>query len=259
MFSILKKIKNVNQYQKFIVFKYIKLIESTIILYNNIPETIKYLCLLYFHQHEIFTKHGLDIKVHNNKMTISKIKNNNNWNNTSYGNIWIDSSINQIIEWKFLINKLNYNEEKGILIGIVTSDKQLNTNTFVKNNNKYKPNYAFSDDGCRLSLILNDNRPLYSIKTENKQPKITISSYKAFIGKDFNKKPQNKFWFYENDTIKIKLNTKTKQMYFKRNNENTLLIIENIYTHTKIKYKIAMTLFEKFTQISLIDFQQKLI
>ena len=60
-------------------------------------EIVLFICLLYCYDGEYFEKTGDDIEISQDKMTVTKIMQTNNWNNTSYGYAWIDSWIHLLL------------------------------------------------------------------------------------------------------------------------------------------------------------------
>ena len=106
MTTSLKKIKSIKKEIQFTVFGYMRQSENELSLFCNITEGIYYICLAYYYLGEYFEKAGDDIRISDDQMTITKMKSNACWKNTSYGNIWIDSWIHQIVEWRFKINSV---------------------------------------------------------------------------------------------------------------------------------------------------------
>ena len=82
--------------------------EQRLSLYINVTPGICLMCLAYYHQFEYFETAGNDMKISDDKMTVTKLDlENSGWHNTAYGKAWIDSTIHQIVEWKFKINAMH--------------------------------------------------------------------------------------------------------------------------------------------------------
>ena len=121
MAACFKQLKSIKKDTRFTVFGYVRQNENKLSLYCNIPSMISYLCLSYYYHGEYFEKAGHDIQISNDKMTVTKVTQECNWDNAAYGKTWIDSSIDQIVKWKFKINTL----ERSIYICLVSKDNCL--------------------------------------------------------------------------------------------------------------------------------------
>ena len=139
-FSRFKQSKSIKKDTRFTVFGYVRQNENKLSLYCNIPSMISYLCLSYYHHGEYFEKAGDDIQISNDKMTATKVTQEYNWDNTAYGKTWIDSSVDQIVEWKFKINIL----EKSIYICLVSKDNRLNRDCNTRDDT---PNFGIANHG----------------------------------------------------------------------------------------------------------------
>ena len=115
--ATLKKLKQIDNRFKYAVFGYVRSMEPQLSHYN-VPVLISYICLSYYYHNEYFAKKGDNVELSNNNMTVNKL--NVGWNNTTYGNIWIESDIDQIAKWTF---KLSSN---GAWISILSKDNRIN-------------------------------------------------------------------------------------------------------------------------------------
>ena len=166
-------------------------------------------------------------------MTITKITGPGNWNNTSYGNIWINSSIPQIAEWKFQINK-KYGG-CSICLCLVSCDNRLNEDCNDRKNMIDIPNYAFSNAN---GAFIRDPAAFKTLFT---------------IGID---KP---FTFGKDDVISMVLDSESRRLFLRNIAGETSRVIKNIKIGSEIKYKMAVTFNYISNCISLIDFKSDLI
>ena len=181
---------------------------------------ISYLCLSYYHHGENFEKAGNDINISNDKMTITKVSTTYTWHNTAYGKTWIDSSINQIAEWKFKIDKL----AGQIYICLVSKDNRLNRDC---NSSEDSPNFGVNNEGI---MVKHGGTP----------------------------KRLNGLRFYQNDEISMILNTKNRELSVEYADGQRLGLWE-IPIGNNIRYKMAVSLFFGQDRISLIDFSDNTI
>ena len=116
MAFMLPNLKHIDDKTKDTVFGYIRQQQKTLSL-SNICPLISYLCLSYYYQNEYFTTtKDHEITISENRMKITK-HNGSGWINTTYGNVWIDSSIPQIAKWKI---KITNGGEYGVYIAFVS-------------------------------------------------------------------------------------------------------------------------------------------
>ena len=163
MTTCLKDLKYIDQRTKFIVFGYIRQYEEKLLLYINISRGVCYLCLAYYFLGEHFEKAGNQFTISDDKMTVTKKEESyvyeySNWNNTAYGKLWIDSTIPQIIKWKFkiLINELGC--LSGICFCLVSKDNRCNKNCVSRDIKQDYPNYGF----CNMLLTFG-GQPWYGV------------------------------------------------------------------------------------------------
>ena len=142
----LKRLESINTDTRLTVFGYLRQNENKMALFCNISSIISYLCLSYYYHGKYFETAGNDLQTSNDKMAITKVSNNKNLNNTAYGKTWIDSSIDQIVEWKFKFNKSTFawNARREIYICLVSTDNRLNEDC---NKSDDGPNFGFSNYG----------------------------------------------------------------------------------------------------------------
>ena len=227
MSALLKRLKSIDPKIKLTVFGYVRQNECKLKLFSIVSSMISYLCLAYFHLAEYFEKAGDDIEISEDEMTITKIVSKSypkNKSNTSYGKLWIDSNVAQIVEWKFKINVANDN--MSILIALVSKDNRLNGDT---TDSKDAPNYSFYGRG---GLFIKDTG-----------------------AKSGRNRDRNMYRFGKSDEISMTLDTKFGKLYFKKNGGDKLLLVKNMNMNTGIRYKMAVSMRYKKDSIFLIDFK----
>ena len=245
MASFLKQMKCIKQDIKFTVFGYIRQNENNLSLFCNVPSMISYLCLSYYFHGEYFEKVANDVNVSNDKMTITKISNTNNWKNTSYGKTWIDSIIPQIVEWKFKINKMLTGASGGIFLCVVSMDDRLNEDCNEKKNIKIDyPNYGFNSNGF---TSVNDSNGAH------KSGEWKWYNFPSLMEKKWSNH------YYEGDIMSMIINTKSRVIYFQKQGGTKVPVIENITISKDTKYKMAVSFYYNSCSVSLIDFKCDLI
>ena len=227
MASSLKQLKAIEQDTEFTVFGYVRQNENNLSLFCNVPDMVTHLCLSYYFHGEYFEKAGDDIKISNDKMTVTKIAGPADWNNSSYGKQWINSSISQIVEWKFKVNKM----ECGIYICLVSCDNRLNEDCIGYKNKMDFPNYGFHSGGG-----------------VNTRDEITTSW-----------SMKNSFKFVENDIISMILDTKQGHLFLQNAQGEKSVVVRTIKSDPEIRYKMAVSLENKSDSVSLVDFKCVLI
>ena len=107
MSTMFKKLSTIDTKIKDSVFGYIRSMKSKLFL-DNIAALICYICLNYYYHGEYFAKYGQQVKLSKNNMTITKIQKLDGiycFDNTTYGNTWIDTSIPLIATWRLKMPK----------------------------------------------------------------------------------------------------------------------------------------------------------
>ena len=92
---------------------------------QNIPAIVVFTILAFYAKpNEYFSPNVADcIKLSNDNKTITKISLDGSLQNTSYGNLWIDSMSDKIIKWEFKIDA-NTTKEGGICYNIVAKEAE---------------------------------------------------------------------------------------------------------------------------------------
>ena len=131
MASSLKRLKQINNKDKFAVFGYIRETENESSLLT-IPMMIYYLCLAYYFQEDYFDESRSNMAISADKLTATH---NGEWA-YAYCKQWIDSHVEQITKWIIKINHLN------------KANLQSNCMQFCITSNCKAPRYRFHSNGC---------------------------------------------------------------------------------------------------------------
>ena len=99
MSSVFQKLNSIDSSIKDFVFGYVRSMEKQLSL-CNVPALISYITLNNYYHNEYFSKYGKQVILSNNNVTVTKQRTvGSNYDNTTYGNTWIDSIIPQIATW----------------------------------------------------------------------------------------------------------------------------------------------------------------
>ena len=111
------KIKKMTQYVKDAVIGYLRIIAEEFI----IPDLVLYTCLVFYHEVDVFIKHGENLNVDESRHIVSSYA----WLwNTTYGHKLININESSIVnEWKFQIIKHTKNKTE-IIIGLINTDSE---------------------------------------------------------------------------------------------------------------------------------------
>lgn len=226
MTTSLKALKAIDQTTQCTVFGYIRQQEKQLSLYINITPEIIYLCLAYYYLGEYFDKVANCYTLSQDKRTVTKVNDGLGWDNTAYGIIWIDSAIPQIVQWKFKINKLLF--ENGIYFCLVSTDNRINEDCLNTKIVMDYPNYGFSDN--------------FFFTCNNMESKVN------------NENALDEKFFKGNDTVIMILNTKDRELHCQNEKDEKLLIFDKVKIDKGIRYKMAVQLYDEMNSVSLIDF-----
>ena len=229
--QLFDEIKKIDERTKIIVLGYIrlcqKLLSSKNNPYYNIPELINYLCIIYYHHSEYFTKHGQFIQLNQNNDTITRILKVSNTDNSVYGNILIDAAVNLniIYSWTFKII-----ESSLMFIGIDSSNKKHIGGDFSFFNGDYFYAYGGGDG-------IGNHGWIYSQITLEEEYGDNLKI---------------------NDELRMELNTKNSTMRYFINNIDQGIAFQDIDFDDNKKYYMAICLTSS-SKVKLIDFNQTYI
>ena len=106
--SSLKQLHLIDDRTKFTVYGWIRNI-SKIYGWSNFPlAEIASISIFYFHHTEVFKNIDPSMKLSDDKLTVTKISRNGDWNNASYGSTKVASTTDIICEWKLSFFKQNF-------------------------------------------------------------------------------------------------------------------------------------------------------
>ena len=238
--SFIKQLKQIiDDNTKHSVFGYIRRIEKSNHFFCAIPVMIHYLCLQYYFYGEYFQKCGDDIIISDDHRSIEKKADAaENWSNTSYGNMWFESSIDQTAEWIFKIDKMPPNVSNCFMLGFRTADHDVNAHCFIEEElNESNQIYYFADtpgDSIHSSAGLYEFQNLFTEWADI----------------------DTAFW-QENDEFTVTLDTHKRVIQFKaiRGSSERIYEINFIKRSRDIKYKLVISLKYPQTKIRLIDFK----
>eukprot|EP01084_Bolivina_argentea_P188005 323726_1 len=223
--STLSNVQKADKRSKYIVFGYIREIESKLNL-ENIPMLISYLCFSYHYDPEYISKARDDLfEISNDKRTVTAKKEEFSMKHTIYCNQWIHSMSNAIVKWTFKINHL---PKMAILFFGLASEQKDNGiyNDFGNSIKGKPPNYAIADDGDRL---INGLIP------------VTIARVNQHV-------------LYSNDEVTYTLDLQNTTFGCKINNNNELILFEYIKQSNDIKYKMVIQIAGKGGSVTLKNF-----
>ena len=153
MSLVLTKLKKIGNRYKLIVFGFIRNQQNQLSL-SNIPTLITYLCLGYYYHATYFQKYSKNIKISNDKMTVTALKNMNGLKHACT-NIWIESISKKIAKWKVKINSCRH-----LLIFRISS---------MENFKFTKPSYGFDNYGNTYTNDDNTWRDIMDINQDFKK------------------------------------------------------------------------------------------
>eukprot|EP01084_Bolivina_argentea_P082191 148821_1 len=227
MSESLKRLKQIDTRTKSTVFGYIREMENTLSLFSNVPVLISYISLSYYNHGEYFHKSGSHkgMIVSEDKMTVTNctgIK-DENYDHTTYGYTWIDSTCNKIAKWKFKACG-------NAWICFVSKDNCEDGNCL---NDTDEPNYGFTD--CANNMCL-----------------------KQYCNDRGNSTETKRFNMNFNVPFTVVLNAKQKTIgyYLENETKNEIkFIFENIKIGKDIKYKLAVNVPMDGDKITLMNFE----
>ena len=217
--------KEADRESTYTVFGYIRKMEKQLSS-QNIPKDITKICLEFYFMNEYFERAGQDIRISDNKLSITSIcKTDHSWSNISFTKNWIDSMSQNIIIWTLKVNTSStIKRDRGFCVGIFSNDTQLNINPIDADQTNYvhwsKLGMAFKN-GVRYNLL-------------------SVARYKD-----------------NNDIIHFKLDLQTASLYCKVNDKQYELLASDIERNEKIQYKLGVTIGTSSSSVTLIDYQCK--
>ena len=193
--------------------------------FEVIPSIIAHLNLAFFCKpNEYFAVSGDNVTISNSMRTVEKIG-GHSWDNTTYGNQWIDSTEKLVVKWEFKIEH-NTLTGTGMVFALLSHDTRCNESCIQKADS---PSYVYNIAG---TLLLN------SIHQRDKN-KADIGC--AGAAGDIL-------------TVVLDLIQRTISIIDKPKDSSTSttkLLFEDVETGEDIKYKIGVMMIEVGTKITL--------
>ena len=190
-------------------------------LFQNIPDLITSICVLYYYIDEYFALiNEQHTKISNNNTTINKVG-YSNWNHSSYGKVIIPSTNDHVYKWYIKINRTNQGQ---ICMGISSSAS-------------IRESYYYSSDSYNYSIW-------------GRQGKKRSHLMEVPYWNKYSKR------FITNDIVVITLDLNEKEMSFDINEEKFGVAFTGIECGKNIDYRFAVTLFETFSSVSIIKFTE---
>ena len=215
--------KTADDATKLLIFGYIRNMNVTHKISENIPDLICFVTLLYYMVREYFDKPGKGCQISEDKLCVTREK-WNGYHSTTYCKLWINSLSKSIVTWKLKIaNKQSSPFE--MMIGVTSSDTH-QSDDFSDCDGVNETVYAFTSDGhwsCHNGEVTRDIN----------------SEYMAFT---------------ENDEIAFTLDLKNREILFQVNQGNQNVIWTDIDCDEKIQYKFAVCLPDINHSMQLIGF-----
>lgn len=228
--NIMANKAEIKQEDQYLVYGYCKRMQRKLLQNQIMPESIMYLCLLFYIALERFEDHAESIEIINNNIA--------KWICNGCGTIYgIYNIINEpgvCFSWTFkLINYTKSHKKYPYIIGLGID-------------NEYPKQL---DDVWWQKEINNSN--LYAITTTG----LAISNeYLSKRDESFRKDHYFHESFKYNDEIKMELNTKKKYLIFYKNDQEFTYFREVIFDDTK-PYHMFISAEDANATIELVDFQ----
>ncbi len=201
---------------------------------SNLPEGIIKFILLYYYDDEYFDIYTEDIVLSPDRKTVLD-KGSDDWHNTIYGKHSILSTEAKICKWYLKLGKsqMFYGVAPGshpykwiIDIGIC-SDFDLKMKCYTLEYGESTKFYSYHSKQC-----------INSHQDPNK-----------YI--DYGER-----WYRPGDTICIELNLVEKIIKFHLNGQDQGVAFENVECGDDIYYKLAVTIYHKFTQLTIVKYDE---
>ena len=217
-------------FEELLVDGYIRNIQQ--MMTKIIPMSIITICYDYHGVMDYFSIAGKNVDISEDcLMATRKDDTLDDYDNTSYGTKWMNSTEKMVIKWTL---RILFNEVYGvgIFIGITNND------SFANN--------AFYDDGKienNIYYAYQNEQQLYSShKDDGIEPGFYVKEYGDEYGKD--------------DIIMMELNLKEATLQYYKNGEPQGIACKNIIKDENIKYKLMVSMFSERDSIQIINFQK---
>ena len=224
--SRLKQVNKINKRTRDTVHGWIRKFEKELSI-GHLPSVLRAICILYFHEYEIFNIIGQNVKLSNNKKCITTINApsiNGGWN-TNYGIIKIPSMSDIIYEWKIKINKSKFASGNVICVGLSSSQS---------------PNSGFNNDNG-VHYVFGNGGQIYDMIPKNN------NYWRDYAKNNFN----------ENDIISIRLHLEQREIGFAINGVDQGVAYRNIKKSKDIHYRLMVAMFFKDDSVQVTEFLKR--
>ena len=212
-----KQLKKIDKRTQYSVYGWIRNQEKTLRL-RNVPSMISSVCILYFRDDEIFDVIGDDIKLSENKKSVTKIEKDRNYANNSYGIIEISSMSNLIYQWDLKIVQ----KKKADALAVGIASNQI-------------PNKQIENDKDGIFYVCGDHGHIFGDSIDE----------------------QIDAKFDTNDIVSIHLDLQKLQISFAINGEKKGSSFKKIQKASEIKYRLVVSLGNTGDCIEIINFTKK--
>ena len=223
--AFLKKLSKIDDKTKYGVYGWIRKAEQELQL-RHIPLMISSICILYYHEDDMFDIVSKHIKLSNDRKVITKLSGMVGADNTNYGTIAVSSNTNNIHRWDFKIREMAGN----MLIGI-TDSTAMEPNTSIVHNTGKK---CYRDNS--YALWINSGVVYNGTKGWDMSDSYGVANLKK---------------------ISIILNLQTSILSYLYNDRVKIKKIQNIQKRDGIKLKMFVILRSKDDCIELVNFTNK--
>lgn len=223
MSSLIKKLSKIDIKTKYGVYGWVRNAEKELKL-SNIPLLVSSICILYYHEEEIFARCGKTVTLSADKKHITG---GYAWDNVNVGNNVIDSMTDSIYEWT-----MTSTSKDTIVVGI-TSVSNIDCN-------KVKFWFEYGEEDGHNYLLCS-------------RPSLTWKNEKWY---DCNQSNWKKYGATERNKIKICLDLKQQILRFNVNGEDKDVSCDQIVRGKDIKYRLVVSLCHGVS-VRLIDFKSK--
>ena len=222
MSSFLKKLSKIDSRTKYSVYGWIREMEKRLDI-QHVPLMITSICILYYHQDEIFDIVGDGFKLSLDKKCITKC--NNNHGEKVYGFIQVPSNQSCIHQWDL---KLNLSGSSCVNVIGISSENNPSTNSVI------------SDMNCHR----------YPLWMDGKLNTITCGTSQFAFCREYCDRLDG------DETVSIVLDLKLNHIRFVINGEDNGVAYDDIAVGSDIEYRLFIGLYEKSNIVQILNFRQ---
>ena len=223
MASFLKKLSKIDNKTKYGVYGWIMKAEKELQLIH-IPVMISSICILYYHEDEIFGNVSKETKISKDGKCITKMS--KSWSNTNYGINEIESSADNTYRWDFSLKRLKGHDHM-LFIGI-TAPKQMHTERHIcgsdeRNSSYFRWAFGRNWDPVNEKLII----------------------------------PKEKVKFYQGDKISMILDLSKSSLAFMINDKFKTIAYDDIKKADNIQYRMFVSIYFPDDCVEMLNFSSQ--